>query len=334
MLFSHSVIQLFVIRYMSMRFAFFVTPELSVEILETLKQHGLVPSVIVTNPDRPQGRKMVLTPPPVKLWAVANNIPFFQPEFSSDPDFLHKLKAKSYQLFVVVAYGSILPKELLAIPEKGSLNIHYSLLPKYRGASPIESQILADDKETGVSILLLDEEMDHGPIVASQRLEFPISNFQFSNTETERELNWPPKASELRSAMNELAGEMLTEVMPKWVKGEMKAKPQDHSKATYTKKFTKADGEINLSNDLHHDEAERRSRAHKDFLKIQAFESSIGTYYYADSMQTSRGQMQNKKVRVKIVSTEFKNGALTILRVIPEGKKEMDYTEFLRGTKP
>src|SRR3989338_4097902 len=154
-----------------MKFVFFGTPQLSADILEHLKRHGLVPSLVVTNPARPQGRKMTLTPPPVKLWALANNIPCLQPESPSDPDFLYKLQTTNYKLFIVVAYGSILPKELLAIPEKGSLNIHYSLLPKYRGASPIESQILADDKDVGVSILLLDEEMDHGPIVASQQLE-------------------------------------------------------------------------------------------------------------------------------------------------------------------
>ena len=333
-----------------MRFAFFGTPELSSEILETIKRHGLVPSLIVTNPDRPQGRKMVLTSQPVKRWALANNIPCLQPESPSDPDFLYKLKAISYQLFIVVAYGSILPKELIAIPEKGSLNIHYSLLPKYRGASPIESQILADDKDTGVSILLLDEEMDHGPIVAQRALQIPNPNIQIpnklqipnSNIQTSEKLTWPPRASELRSEMNNLAGEMLAEVMPKWVEGKIEAKPQDHSKATYTKKFTKADGEINLSDD-----------SYKNFLKTQAFESSIGTYFFASSSSPlQRGGAEGggvlqppprrlstpfpkgDKIRVLIKSAEFRDGKLTILRVIPEGKKETDYTEFLRGTKP
>lgn len=297
---------------MSFSFAFFGTPQLSADILEILKRHGLVPSVIVTNPDRPQGRKMALTPPPVKLWALANTIPCLQPEKLNEPEFLGQLSTVKCQLFIVVAYGSILPKKLLAIPEKGSLNIHYSLLPKYRGASPIESQILADDKDVGVSILLLDEEMDHGPMVAERRLQFPISNSQFLNTEAEKKLEWPVKASELRSAMNSLAGEMLADVMPRWMDGKIEAKPQDHSKATYTKKFTKADGEINVASD-----------PYANFLKIQAYDDSIGTYFFM--------KRDGKKVRVSIKSAEFKDETLVILRVVPEGRKEMDYEAFLRS---
>ncbi|KKW11705.1 MAG: Methionyl-tRNA formyltransferase [Parcubacteria group bacterium GW2011_GWA2_49_9] len=314
-----------------MKFVFFGTPELSVDILETLKRHGLVPSVIVTNPDRPQGRKMVLTPPPVKLWALANNIPCLQPESPSGPDFLYKLQTINYKLFIVVAYGSLLPKELLAIPEKGSLNIHYSLLPKYRGASPIESQILADDKDAGVSILLLDEEMDHGPTVAKQQLEIQNPTVQIPNKSNHQNINiskyqndsllWPPKASELRSAMNTLAGEMLAEVMPKWVEGKIEAKPQDHSKATYTKKFKKADGEINLADD-----------GYKNYLKIQAFESSIGTFFFT-SPPFQGGDKRGGRIRVIIKSAEFRDGNLILTRVVPEGKKEMSYEEFQRGMK-
>ena len=152
------------------KFVFFGTPELSVEILEHLKENGFIPSLIVTNPDRPQGRKMILTPPPVKLWAQKNEIKFLQPE-KLDSVFNLQLATYNPQLFIVVAYGKILPKKVLEIPEKGTLNIHYSLLPKYRGASPIESAILNDDKDTGVSIMLMDERMDHGPVVAQQRPE-------------------------------------------------------------------------------------------------------------------------------------------------------------------
>ncbi len=280
-----------------MKFAFFGTPQLSADILETLKRHGLVPSVVVTNPDRPQGRKMTLTSPPVKQWALANDIPCLQPESPSDPDFLYKLKAKSYKLFIVVAYGSILPKELLALPTHGSLNIHYSLLPKYRGASPIESQILADDRKTGVSILLLDEAMDHGPLVAEKEILMPT---------------WPPTSSQLRMESNRIAGELLADVLPKWVAGDIVAKSQDHVKATYTKKFRKSDGQLDLADD-----------PYQNFLKICAFESSIGTYFF-----TERGE---RRIRVSIKSAEFRENRLTITRVVPEGRSEMAYSDFLRG---
>ncbi len=288
-----------------LRFCFFGTPELSAEILEHLKRHELVPSLIVTNPDRPQGRNLKLTPSPVKLWALSRKIALLQPESLSDPDFLERLHAVRCTLFIVVAYGKILPKALLDIPPKGCLNIHYSLLPKYRGASPIETQILNDDHQTGVSILLLDEQMDHGPIVAQSN---------FPPTTNNRQLNWPPKASELRSAYNQLAGELLIETIPLWCEEKITAREQDHTKATYTKKFTKADGEIDLADD-----------PYKDFLKIQAFDDSIGTYFFV--------QTPVKKIRVVVKSAEYRDGKLLIIRVLPEGKKEMGYDEFLRGLK-
>lgn len=286
-------------------FVFFGTPQLSADILEHLKRHDLVPSLVVTNPDRPQGRKMALTPPPVKVWAQENKIPCLQPENPSDPEFVSQVAEMNSRLFVVVAYGSILSEKLLNVPEKGSLNVHYSLLPKYRGASPIESQILEDDKDTGVSILLLDEEMDHGPIVAQRNLQLTTDN---------KQQRWPPKASELRNAMNAIAGKLLTDVIPKWTEGEMEAQPQDHTQATYTKKFTKSDGEISLSDN-----------PYKNFLKIQAFDDSIGTYFFTEK--------DGEKTRVIIKGSEYKNGELTIIRVIPEGKKEMSYAEFLRGVR-
>src|SRR3989338_2971359 len=279
-----------------MKFVFFGTPQLSVDILEHLRQNGLLPSLVVTNPARPQGRNLEVPPPPVQVWAISNNIPYLQPENPSDPDFILELRASSFELFVVVAYGSILPKELLAIPKHGSLNIHYSLLPKLRGASPIESAILQDERDTGVSILLLDTEMDHGPVVAQQKLELP---------------SWPLSARELRARSNELGATLLIQTIPQWVEGKIEAKPQDHTKATYTKKFTKADGEIDLTGD-----------AYKNFLKIQAFDASIGTYFFVER--------EGKKIRVIIKSAEYTDGKLNILRVVPEGKKEMGYEKFVR----
>src|SRR3989338_2833232 len=169
----------------SVNFAFFGTPEPAVEILDALKLRDLLPSLIVTNPDKPQGRKMALTPPPVKVWAQKNGIKFLQPE-KLDSVFNQQLTTYNPQLFIVVAYGAILPRALLDIPKRGSLNVHYSLLPKYRGASPVESQILADDKDVGVSILLLDEKMDHGPIVAERKVTVN---------------SWPPTASDRKSVV-------------------------------------------------------------------------------------------------------------------------------------
>jgi len=285
---------------MSLHFIFFGTPQLSADVLEHLKLQGLVPSLVVTNPDRPQGRKMLLTPPPVKLWAQENRVPFLQPE-KLDSVFNSQLTTYNPQLFVVVAYGKIIPKKVLDIPEKGTLNLHYSLLPKYRGASPIESAILNDDKEVGVSIMLMDEKMDHGPIISNQKLNIKNQKWE-----------WPPKAGELRIACNELGAELLAETIPLWVAGKIRAKEQNHSKATYTEKIKKEDGLIRLDED-----------AYKNFLKIRAYSEWPRAYFFAERKE--------KKVRVTVTDAEFKGGELVITRVVPEGKKEMLYTAFLHG---
>ena len=297
----------------SFSFVFFGTPEPAVEILDALFNAGYVPALIVTAPDKPQGRKLQITPPPVKIWALAHGIPFRQPE-KLDHSFFLELSALSFKLFIVVAYGSLIPKNILAIPQHGSLNVHYSLLPKYRGASPIEFQILEDDKEVGVSILLLDEEMDHGPIVAQKNI--PYSLFPIPS--------WPPTSTELRKRSNEVAGELLVRVLPDWTLGKIPAIPQDHSKATYTRKFTKVDGLIDFNDD-----------PYQNFLKIQAFEGSIGTYFFVTHHPAfgTPPEPRRGKIRVIVKSAEFRDGTLIITRVVPEGKKEMSYEEFVRGLK-
>lgn len=284
----------------SISFVFFGTPEPAVEILEALRRAGYIPELVVTSHDKPAGRNLKLAPSPVKAWAVKHRIPTLQPRTPTDPDFLHKLKDKSYTLFIVVAYGALLPPELLRIPRRGALNIHYSLLPKYRGASPVESQILANDRETGVSLLLMDEKMDHGPIVARKAVQISL---------------WPPQASELRRKYNEVAGELLIEILPAWVAGNIQAKPQDHERATYTRKVTKDDRLVRLEDDTY-----------KNYLKIQAL-AAWGTYFLAEKRSTPA----KSGMRVLIKSAEFKDNKLFITRVVPEGKREMSYEEFLRG---
>ena len=161
-------------------FAFFGTDEFSVVVLNTLKNLGFVPSFIITTPDQPKGRKMILTPPPVKVWAEENKIKIIQPTSlkNIDEQSRHALDGLNDQglplIFLVASYGKIIPKNILDIPTHGTLNIHPSLLPKYRGASPLETAILSGDTETGVTIIKLDEEMDHGPILIQESLKkFP-----------------------------------------------------------------------------------------------------------------------------------------------------------------
>lgn len=277
------------------RIAFFGTPEPAVEILEWLNNAGLNPELIVTNPDRPQGRNLALTPTPVKVWAEEHDLDLFQPE-KLDAQAEEVLKENEWDLFIIVAYGKIIPQAILDIPKKGSINVHYSLLPKYRGASPIESQILADDKNPGISIMLLDAKMDHGPLLASAPVSIPA---------------WPPTTTTLRRASNEVAGKLLVELLPDFLTGKIKPVEQNHTEATYTKKFIKTDGEINLSAD-----------PYQNFLKIQALNEWPGSYFFKEK--------NGKKIRIIIKEAGYKEGQLEIVRVVPEGKQEMSYTDFIR----
>lgn len=276
---------------------FFGGEPLAVPALEKLKAADLLPRCVVCNPDRPQGRKQIMTAPPAKEWALQNNIDVFQPESLGDPSVQAKLSEMNPDIFVVVAYSALIPKTLLDIPMRGALNAHPSLLPKFRGPSPIRSAILADERHTGTTIILLDEKMDHGPILAQE--ELPIS-----------EDEWPLRGTELDARLADLSGSLLANTIPQWLAGEIKPREQDHEHATYTKKITKADGELDLSDD-----------PYTNLLKIRAFDGWPGTFFFAE-----RG---GKQIRVKVTDAELApDGTLKILRVVPEGKQEMHYQTF------
>ena len=280
----------------NLNFAFFGTSEFSVKILEKLIENGYVPSLIITAPDKPQGRKMIMTPPPVKVFAQTHNLKIDQPERLAGKPPSGGLTAKPFDLFIVASYGKIIPKSILDIPKFGALNVHPSLLPKFRGPSPIQSFILSGEKKTGVTIMLMDEQVDHGPILAKQELEFSKIN-----------------AKELEEKLAELGGQMLVDTIPKWINGEIKAEKQDHSQATFTKKINKEEGFVDLEKD-------NPELIYKKFI---AFQPWPGIYYFA--------QKNNQKTRVIITDMEFKNGRLLIKKVKPEGKNEMDYGKFIKS---
>ncbi|MEK7176224.1 MAG: methionyl-tRNA formyltransferase [Patescibacteria group bacterium] len=287
---------------MKINFAFFGTSDFSVVVLNELKKTGWLPTLIITAPDKPKGRGLKLTPLPVKLWALANKIDFIQPE-KLDSNLCYKLQVTSYKIFVVASYGKIIPREILDIPEHGALNVHPSLLPKYRGASPIQAQILNDEKNIGVTIMLMDEKMDHGPLLAQR--EFLISNSQF--------LNKTPTAKELSEKLAAEGGKLLAETLPKWLAGEITPIPQNNSEATFTKKFEKKDGEIDLNG------------GKKTWLAYQALSSTVGVFFFV--------KHNDRIIRVKVTGAEFRDEKFIPKRVISEGKKEMDYEDFLRGLK-
>lgn len=281
-----------------LRIGFFGTPHFAVYVLEELEAAGIVPSLVVTVPDKPADRGLELRASPVKEWALEKDVDLIQPEKlnASDPEAEMMLNSE-WDLLIVAGYGKLLPQELLVLPAHGTLNVHPSLLPKFRGPSPIESQILLDVKEVGVSIILLDEETDHGPILAQAAIT-PEP--------------WPFRRSELEDLLWHEGGKLLAETIPPWIEGTLTPEPQQHSEATFTPKLKKEDGLLTIDGD-----------GYKNYLKFCAYEGWPGTYFFAER--------DGKSVRVKIVDAKYENGTFTPTRVIPEGKNEMDYEVFVRN---
>lgn len=278
------------------RFIFFGTPHLSVIVLEKLFDKGLVPSLIVTAPDRPQGRGLVVTETPVKKWALSHNIPTFEPEIF-DETALERLKGEKSDVSVLVAYGMILPKEVLELSPHGILNVHPSLLPEFRGPSPVRSAILSDTRITGVSVMKLDTKMDHGPILVQEAYEPEV---------------WPPDAEALDTYLFERGGELLAEVLSSYVNGAIALQEQNHEQATYCSLFKKEDGLLNLSDD-----------AYTNLLKIHAYKGWPGTYFFMHHNE--------KRVRVKVLKAHLEDNKLVLDQVIPEGKQPVAYSELLKS---
>ncbi len=277
-------------------FAFFGTPHIATLVLDRLEAAGLAPALIVTAPDKPAGRGLELKPSAVKLWAIERGIDVIAPATLKDTLLVAELQNTDWDVFVVSMYAKIIPKAVLDIPKHGCLNVHPSLLPKFRGPSPVLSAILQDERHTGVTIMKLDEKMDEGPILAQAKIELD-------------EDVWPPKGSEFEALLAQEGGDLLAEVLPLWVEGKIPTEQQNHAEATYTGKYSDEDACIDLTADPRH-----------NFLKIRAFDKSPKPYFL-----TSAGK------RVIIKDAEFNDGQLVITRVTPEGKKEMDYKDFLRG---
>ncbi len=286
----------------SIRFVYFGGEPLGVPVLEELKAAGLLPSLVICNPDRPAGRSLELTPPHVKVWALEHDIPVFQPESLKDREALTELTNGSFDLFVVVAYNRIMPEWLIALPTYKTINLHPSLLPQYRGASPIRTAILEDSRDAvGVSIMLMDKEMDHGPLLAQER--FPLTPAQ-----------WPIDGVILDAALSEAGGKLLAKTIPAYVSGSITATPQAHEQATYCGKISRADGELFL-NPLRLPEGET---AYQALLKIRAFAGWPGTFFIHE----------NKRIKI-IDASLTPNGTLDIHTVVPEGKKVQSFSQYL-----
>lgn len=255
-------------------FAFFGTPKEAADTLENLISQGFIPRVVICGPNRPKGRKLVMTPPPVKVIAEKYNLLVWQPETLKDPKFQELYPNLGLRLAVVVAYGKILPKDIIDAPRHGTLNVHYSLLPKWRGATPVEAAILHGDSETGVTIQQMQPKLDTGPILATERVTL-------TGTET---------TSQLKDALIPLGSKLLVEVLE--TINSLNPQDQDDNQATHCGKISKANGLINpfAQNPEEHVENWRKFRAYHSWPRVFYFtkQSDWNTVTNAEDPEADR----------------------------------------------
>ncbi len=211
----------------SVKWAYWGGPQISVYFLEECKNIGFLPHLIITTTDKKVGRKQILTETPLAKFANEHKIKVLKPEDLKNNDEL-KEELNGIDLSFVTAYGKIIPKDILEIPKYKTLNFHPSLLPKYRGPSPIISALLADDKETGISIMLLDEKMDHGPTLIQEKM---IIDEWIKNDELEKGFAF-------------FGASIFTAILDRYIYGELELKEQDHDQATFCSKYEKKDMEL------------------------------------------------------------------------------------------
>jgi len=280
---------------------FIGTSKFAVPALESLIKEKYNIITVITTPDKPIGRKQELNHSPIKQTALKYNLPILQPEkiLSIKKEILD-LKP---DLIIVSSYGQIIPKEILDIPSLKCLNIHPSLLPKYRGPSPIQTTILNGDKATGITIMLMDEKMDHGSIISQIKINIkPNENYQ-----------------DLEKKLSRESGNFLIKILPLYLNNKIKIQEQDESKASYTKILSREQGEIDLNKSAQ--EIER---------KIRAFYPWPGTWFY---LNKKRIKILKAKAIKKEKETSIKTGKdFLLLEIVqPEGKKPMTGKEFFRG---
>ncbi len=311
-----------------MSIVFIGTPHFAVPSLRRLAAEGYEIATVITQPDRPAGRGRRARPSPVKLAALELGLPLFQPPTLRDPDALAAVAAIAPQGVIAVAYGQILRPELLDIPPRGVLNVHPSLLPRYRGPSPIPAAILAGDDETGVSIILMDAGMDSGPILAQRPLRIDPSDTTDS----------------LSQKLAQMAAELLAETLPRWLKDEIAPQPQDSSLATRCPLLRKEDGEIDWTRPALH--IWRQVRAYNpwpgahtrlDTEPLQIWQawplrgdsgSSPGTVVAL--LPEQRTQLPTG-VDAEAFAVQTGDGLLAVLSLQRAGRKALSAGEFVRG---
>ncbi|PJE50943.1 MAG: methionyl-tRNA formyltransferase [Candidatus Yanofskybacteria bacterium CG10_big_fil_rev_8_21_14_0_10_36_16] len=307
----------------NIKLIFFGTNEFAVPVLEALVKEGYDIVGVITEPNKPVGRNQTLTPPPVKLKAQNEKLKVFQPKNKLEIKNLISELPASTDVGVVVYYGKIIPQEMVDFPKRGLLNIHPSLLPKYRGASPIQTAILNGDVETGVTIMKIDDLMDHGEIITSVDYQVSSKDYHFKIYED----------------LTELGTKLLIKILPEYLSEGIKLIPQKHDKATYTKKFKLEDGEIKPDD-----------KAKDAYNKIRAFNPEPGAYWKLSNnkilkileatldLETNINKTGLTRINKNPLSSTqgrpalaLKGGVLILDKVKPESKKAMSGKDFMNG---
>jgi methionyl-tRNA formyltransferase len=297
----------------TLRIVFMGTPDFAVPCLQTLldSPHSVVG--VFTQPDKPQGRKMVLTPPPVKVLAAENGVPVFQPEKMKDPATLEQLKILAPDLIVVVAYGRILPRAVLELPRYGCINVHASLLPKYRGAAPIQWAILDGETETGVTIMQMDAGLDTGDMLLVKKT--PID---------------PEETAEmLFERLSALGAQALAEILPRL--DDLHPVPQPTGDFGYAKMISKSMSPL----DWNHSAAQLHDQV-RGLYSWPCATTTIGgktvkvlSARLSDQKGSTPGAVIESKGKLVVACGD--GGGLELLTVQPQGKKAMDAKAFLAG---
>lgn len=297
-----------------MKIVFFGTPEIAVPFLVTLHNDKEIDVLsVVTKPDKPVGRKQEMQAPPVKLKAQELNYEVLQPE-KIDSEFIEEVNDLNADFFIVIAYGEILPKEILDSPKYASINVHFSLLPKYRGASPVQSALLNGDSETGITFMDMNEKLDAGGVFFIKKI--PIEG--------------DDNAEKLLIKLSELGAILLPSVLKDISDGVLSPIPQNEDDKTYCKKITKKDAEINPSND----------NAEQIFNKFRAFYPWPGLFFIFENkrckildceLSTSEVSPGELKEVDGVVILGCKKGSIKIDKLQLEGKKPMFGKDFING---
>ena len=297
-----------------MNIVFMGTPDFAAESLEAIISAGHNVTAVFTQPDKPVGRKHILTAPPVKECAQKHNIPVFQPESVRTADAVEQIKSQNPDVCVVVAYGKMLPDDILKVAKHGCINVHASLLPKYRGASPIQWSIVCGERKTGVATMLLDSGMDTGDVLQMRECEI-------KDTDT---------AETLWDRLSTLGAELICDTLKAVENGTVTRTPQDHSLATYAPIIKKEDGLIDFN----------KSAYVIDCL-IRGLHNWPVAYTYADGKRLkiySATPFERNCDAGEILQADGKliigcgeNTALEITELQLEGSKRMNTADFLRG---